>query len=79
MANLYAFDAGFSDARRSNETESAGDGKWHEVTIKQVGAAAFGVHCGLKDGEIVDRGEAWQAACSEYDRGFAEGLKAQQH
>lgn len=76
MSNLYAYDAGFSDAQRWDSTERALDGKWHELTINQLGAAAFGVHCGLQDGEVVARGKAWQAACDEYDRGFVEGLKA---
>jgi hypothetical protein len=76
MQNLYAYDAGFKDGRNWPDGDTSGDVEYHSVTIALMGASAFGVRCGLMDGEVVRRGEGWTAACKDYDRGCSDGFRA---
>lgn len=69
--------AGFADGQSWDyDLEAVRVDGWAEDTLKARGAREFGRHIGLSDAEVEERGEAWSAACAEYNRGCVDGVTA---
>lgn len=75
VAKSPAYEAGFTDGQSWNYApEEVRVEGWAKGTIAARGEREFGLHVGLSEEQIAQRGEAWKQACEDYDRGCVDGI-----